>query len=155
MKQLRKIFTFRSLRFAVLSMSLVAILLGGFLATFDVTASPDQVLTLGVPGVRGGVVTTSEPAAAQVGADILRKGGNAFDAAAAVQFALNVVEPQSSGVGGGGFMMIHLAKEKSTFVIDCRVLLPRRRLTCLPANHLSPFAPPAATRLDFRAPCCV
>ena len=124
MKQLRKIFTFRSLRFAVLSMSLVAILLGGFLATFDVTASPDQVMTLGVPGVRGGVVTTSEPAAAQVGADILRKGGNAFDAAAAVQFALNVVEPQSSGVGGGGFMMIHLAKEKSTFVIDCRESAP-------------------------------
>ena len=124
MKQFRKIFTFRSLRFAVLSMSLVAILLGGFLATFDVTASPDQVLTLGVPGVRGGVVTTSEPAAAQVGADILRKGGNAFDAAAAVQFALNVVEPQSSGVGGGGFMMIHLAKEKSTFVIDCRESAP-------------------------------
>jgi gamma-glutamyltranspeptidase/glutathione hydrolase len=124
MKQLRKIFTFRSLRFAVLSMSLIAILLGGFLATFDVTASPDQVLTLGVPGVRGGVVTTSEPAAAQVGADILRMGGNAFDAAAAVQFALNVVEPQSSGVGGGGFMMIHLAKEKSTFVIDCRESAP-------------------------------
>jgi gamma-glutamyltranspeptidase/glutathione hydrolase len=124
MKQLRKIFTFRSLRFAVLTMSLIAILLGGFLATFDVTASPDQVLTLGVPGVRGGVVTTSEPAAAQVGADILRMGGNAFDAAAAVQFALNVVEPQSSGVGGGGFMMIHLAKEKSTFVIDCRESAP-------------------------------
>jgi gamma-glutamyltranspeptidase/glutathione hydrolase len=79
---------------------------------------------LGVPGVRGGVVTTSEPAAAQVGAEILRQGGNAFDAAAAVQFALNVVEPQSSGIGGGGFMMIHLAKHKTTFVIDCRESAP-------------------------------
>jgi gamma-glutamyltranspeptidase/glutathione hydrolase len=79
---------------------------------------------LGVPGVRGGVVTTSEPAAAQVGAEILRQGGNAFDAAAAVQFALNVVEPQSSGIGGGGFMMIHLAKLKTTFVIDCRESAP-------------------------------
>ena len=58
--------------------------------------------TVGVPGVRGGVVTTSEPLAAQVGAEILRQGGNAIDAAAAVQFALNVLEPQSSGIGGGG-----------------------------------------------------
>lgn len=79
---------------------------------------------LGVPGVRGGVVTTSEPAAAEVGAEILRKGGNAIDAAAAVQFALNVLEPQSSGIGGGGFMMIHLAKHKTTFVIDCRESAP-------------------------------
>jgi gamma-glutamyltranspeptidase/glutathione hydrolase len=79
---------------------------------------------LGVPGVRGGVVTTSEPVAAQVGAEILRKGGNAIDAAAAVQFALNVLEPQSSGIGGGGFMMIHLAKHKTTFVIDCRESAP-------------------------------
>lgn len=80
--------------------------------------------TLGVPGVRGGVVTTSEPAAARAGAEILRRGGNAIDAASAVAFALNVVEPQSSGIGGGGFMMIHLADEKETFVIDSRETTP-------------------------------
>lgn len=60
-------------------------------------------LLLGVPGGKGGVVTTSEPNAARIGAQILRNGGNAIDAAAAVQFALNVVEPQSSGIGGGRF----------------------------------------------------
>lgn len=81
-------------------------------------------VTLGVPGVKGGVVTTSEPLAAAVGADILRQGGNAIDAAAAVQFALNVIEPQSSGIGGGAFMMIHLAKKKKTFVIDSRETAP-------------------------------
>ena len=79
---------------------------------------------LGVPGVRGGVVTTSEPIAAQVGADILRQGGNAIDAASAIQFALNVAEPQSSGIGGGGFMVIYLADERKTVIIDSREEAP-------------------------------
>ncbi len=87
-------------------------------------ADDDKRFGLGVPGVRGGVVTTSEPPAAEAGAEILRQGGNAIDAAAAIAFALNVVEPQSSGIGGGGFMMIHLAKEKKTFVVDSRERAP-------------------------------
>jgi gamma-glutamyltranspeptidase/glutathione hydrolase len=80
--------------------------------------------TLGVPGGKGGVVTTSEPNAARVGAEILRNGGNAIDAAAAVQFALNVVEPQSSGIGGGGFMVIYLARERKTVTVDSREKAP-------------------------------
>jgi len=120
----KTLFTIRSMRIAALMFVLVTILLVGFVVTPEATSNPDQVLTLGVPGVRGGVVTTSEPGAAQVGAEILRNGGNALDAAAAVQFALNVLEPQSSGIGGGGFMMIHLAKHKTTFVIDCRESAP-------------------------------
>jgi gamma-glutamyltranspeptidase/glutathione hydrolase len=87
-------------------------------------ACSESKISLGVPGVRGGVVTTSEPVAAQVGAEILRQGGNAIDAAATVAFALNVVEPQSSGIGGGGFMIIHLANEKKTLVIDSRERAP-------------------------------
>ncbi len=81
-------------------------------------------LGLGVPGVSGGVVTTSEPLAAKAGAEILRQGGNAIDAAVAVAFVLNVIEPQSSGIGGGGFMMIHLAATKETFVVDSREEAP-------------------------------
>ncbi|WP_372677621.1 gamma-glutamyltransferase [Desulfosarcina sp.] len=81
-------------------------------------------LMLGVPGVKGGVVTTSEPNAARVGAEILKSGGNAIDAAAAVQFALNVVEPQSSGIGGGGFMVIYLAKYRKTITLDSREKAP-------------------------------
>lgn len=73
---------------------------------------------------KGGVVSVSHPLAAQAGADVLARGGNAVDAAAAIQFMLNVVEPQFSGIGGGGFYMIHLARQNKTFAIDAREKAP-------------------------------
>jgi gamma-glutamyltranspeptidase / glutathione hydrolase len=73
---------------------------------------------------KGGVVSVSHPLAAKAGADVLANGGNAIDAAAAIQFVLNVVEPQFSGIGGGGFMMVHLAKHRETFAIDGREKAP-------------------------------
>src|SRR2546422_4617115 len=87
------------------------------------------------PGVRGGVVAVSHPLAAEAGARMLRSGGNAIDAAAAIQFALNVVEPEFSGIGGGGFMMVHLAKEHgSTFAIEGRERAPASADTRLFTN---------------------
>ena len=71
----------------------------------------------------GGVVSTSHPLATKAGLDVLAAGGNAIDAAAAVQFALNVVEPQFSGIGGGGFMVIRL-KDGTVKVIDSRESAP-------------------------------
>jgi gamma-glutamyltranspeptidase/glutathione hydrolase len=73
-----------------------------------------------------GVVAVSHPAAAAAGARMLAAGGNAIDAAAAVQFALNVVEPQSSGIGGGGFMMVYLAKTGQTVIVDSRERAPAK-----------------------------
>jgi gamma-glutamyltranspeptidase/glutathione hydrolase len=83
-------------------------------------------------GFTNGVVSVSNPLAAEVGARVLQDGGNAVDAAAAIQFALNVVEPESSGIGGGGFMMIHLAKTNETFFID----LARESASSRDAEHV-------------------
>lgn len=71
----------------------------------------------------GGIVSTAQPLASQIGLQVLQNGGNAIDAAAAIQFALNVVEPQFSGVGGGTFMIIRL-KDGSVHVIDGRESAP-------------------------------
>jgi len=87
------------------------------------------------PGFRGGVVAVSHPLAAEAGARMLRSGGNAIDAAAAIQFALNVVEPEFSGIGGGGFMIVHLAKGKGrTFVVEGREKAPASADTTLFTN---------------------
>ena len=75
-------------------------------------------------GFTEGVVTAPHPLAAEAGAKVLEAGGNAIDAAAVVQFVLNVVEPPSSGIGGGGFMGIHLAAEERSFFIDSREKAP-------------------------------
>jgi gamma-glutamyltranspeptidase / glutathione hydrolase len=71
-------------------------------------------------GFRRGVVTAANPYGAEAGAKILEAGGNAVDAAVAITYALNVVEPQNSGIGGGGFMLIYLAKTGTIFAIDSR-----------------------------------
>ena len=73
---------------------------------------------------RQGVVSVANPYAAEAGAKILEQGGNAVDAAVAIAYALNVVEPQSAGIGGGGFMMIHDAKTGKTVIIDSREEAP-------------------------------
>jgi gamma-glutamyltranspeptidase/glutathione hydrolase len=73
---------------------------------------------------RQGVVAVANPYGAEAGARILERGGNAIDAAVAIAYALNVVEPQSAGIGGGGFMMIHLAKRNKTVIIDSREKAP-------------------------------
>lgn len=71
-----------------------------------------------------GMVVTAHPLASKIGAEVLKKGGNAVDAAVAIQFALNVVEPMMSGIGGGGFFMYYDANKKDVSIINSRERAP-------------------------------
>jgi gamma-glutamyltranspeptidase/glutathione hydrolase len=70
------------------------------------------------------MVSAADPRAAEAGRWILNQGGNAADAAIAIQIALTVVEPQSSGIGGGGFFVYHEEKSGRIFTYDGREKAP-------------------------------
>jgi gamma-glutamyltranspeptidase/glutathione hydrolase len=72
----------------------------------------------------GGVVSTADPRASAAGQEILREGGSAADAMMAMMLALTVVEPQSSGIGGGGFFLYHDAKTGRIAAVDGREKAP-------------------------------
>ncbi|MCX8958747.1 gamma-glutamyltransferase [Erwinia psidii] len=88
-----------------------------FLFAYGIIAS-GQVQAASAPAVeaRHGMVVSSQAIASQVGVDILKQGGNAIDAAVAVGYAQAVVNPCCGNIGGGGFMVIHLAGGKDTFI---------------------------------------
>lgn len=69
-------------------------------------------------------VASAHPAATQAGLSILNQGGNAFDAAIAVSAALAVVEPFGSGIGGGGFWLLHRQRDGKQVMIDGREVAP-------------------------------
>lgn len=75
------------------------------------------------PGGAGGMVVSSHPLASEAGVKVLREGGNAVDAAVAVAFALGVVEPWNTGIGGGTFVLVRM-KDGRSAAIDGREVAP-------------------------------
>ena len=81
-------------------------------------------LPMGFASTGKGAIASAHPLATNAGFEILDKGGNAFDAAVAVSAALAVVEPAGSGMGGGGFWLIHREKDGFETMIDGREKAP-------------------------------
>ncbi|MGN6309654.1 MAG: gamma-glutamyltransferase [Xanthobacteraceae bacterium] len=113
------------------------VLLGGFawLLAFGITATaqdmrrgayvpPPAAATHPVTAAHG-MVVAQEKLAARIGRDVLAQGGNAVDAAVATGFAMAVTYPRAGNIGGGGFMLIHLAEGNKDISIDYRETAPR------------------------------
>ncbi|AXU18564.1 gamma-glutamyltransferase [Novosphingobium sp. THN1] len=117
------------LKSASLATPLVALLVSGCVPPPSATIAPSRpapmaAATEGVPVDSAGLVSAADPRAAEAGVQMLRLGGSATDAAIATMLALTVVEPQSSGIGGGGFLVLGDAAGKVE-TIDGRETAPK------------------------------
>ncbi|MGO1817884.1 MAG: gamma-glutamyltransferase, partial [Sphingobacterium sp.] len=87
------------------------------------SCSANQQAVTGENEFENGAVVTAHPLASQVGLDVLKKGGNAVDAAVAVKFALAVVYPNAGNLGGGGFL-VYRSQDGQTTALDFREKAP-------------------------------
>jgi gamma-glutamyltranspeptidase/glutathione hydrolase len=101
-------------------------LLLGLLLSPAVWADPSPTATPADAAAHppGAAIASGHRLATEAGLQILREGGNAFDAAVAVSSTLSVVEPISSGLGGGGFFLLHDAKSGQDVMLDAREVAP-------------------------------
>jgi len=105
-------------------------------AMMDVAGAAQAPAASSVPSPQrppGAAIASGHALATQAGMDMIRAGGNAFDAAVAVSAALSVVEPISSGIGGGGFFLLHDAKTGKDIFVDARETAPA---SATPAAYL-------------------
>ena len=86
--------------------------------------APPALDTINPVAAKNGMVVAQERIAAGIGRDVLARGGNAVDAAVATGFALAVTYPRAGNIGGGGFMLVHLANGKEDVAIDYRESAP-------------------------------
>ncbi|MEO7114626.1 MAG: gamma-glutamyltransferase [Caldimonas sp.] len=105
-------------RLAATRVVFVAVALAGLLAGAGAGAASTAPV-----GAEHGMVVTAQHLASEVGVDVLKRGGNAVDAAVAVGYALSVVYPSAGSLGGGGFMTLQLADGRKTF-LDFREKAP-------------------------------
>jgi gamma-glutamyltranspeptidase/glutathione hydrolase len=115
---------FRPLAAALLALSLVAC--QGLAGAPGTTPAPTtvQIAPAQTPPARGPFVAAANPLAVEAGLAMLRRGGSAIDAAVAVQAVLGLVEPQSSGLGGGAFVMVYDAETRAVTTYDGRETAP-------------------------------
>ena len=99
-------------------------ILGLFGLLLAVIAGPAFATGLPPAVAHKGAIASAYPLASEAGQEILAKGGNAFDAAVAVSAALAVVEPSSSGLGGGGFYLLHRQNDGFETMLDAREKAP-------------------------------
>ena len=96
----------------------------GLLATASGTQAQNVHVVQPVAEGRGGAAATVDGVATRAAIDVLRRGGNAVDAAVAAAAVLGVTEPYSAGIGGGGFFVIYRAADRRVFTIDHRERAP-------------------------------
>jgi gamma-glutamyltranspeptidase/glutathione hydrolase len=106
-------------------MRIARLVLAALLATALPLASVADVAPGTIqPFAKTEMIAAANPLAAEAGLEMLRAGGSAVDAAIAVQMVLGLVEPESSGIGGGAFMLVYNPKDKQTISFDGREVAP-------------------------------
>ena len=129
----------------VLSVIISIILIAAFAAASMAAVKPDEVYA------KHGMVSAANELASKAGVEIMQKGGNAIDAAVATALALNVVEFNASGIGGGGFMTIRDSKTGETVCLDYRETAPASSTKDMYASEASKKAKESIVRQICRS----